>query len=69
MLPEAIVVSFVCVFAFQVWQENKLPDVQPDEWDRRNPGGRGSKLRVFTGFQNTLRVRSERRLDVRIRAE
>ncbi len=56
-------------FCLQVWQENELPDVQPAEWDCRNPGGCGSELRVFTGFQDALRLWGERRLGGWIRAE
>lgn len=60
---------FRCPSGRQVRPENELPDVQPAERDRGDPGGRGSELRVLTGFPNALRVRREGRLGGRIRAE
>lgn len=54
-------------FCLQVWQENELPDVQRVQRDHRDPGRRGSQLRVSAGLQDPVRARREGRLDGGIR--
>ena len=69
LFSKALFPSLVSLLLPQVRQEDQLPDVQRAERHHGDHGGRGSELRDVTGLQDAVRLRSERRLGGRIRAE